>query len=126
MIVTDAMNHPCWMNSRSWKGRLNRLRPTSSPKAKSFPAVPMGLRTRVATAEAISGSHLRRHVHVLLERPGGRLDSVLLAPGSWIPLAAPRLAVGGLDLQRDRRQRREVHVLLGLELVGVLLLRHAD
>ena len=42
MIVTEAMNQACWMNSRSWKGRLNRLRATSSPKANSLPAVPIG------------------------------------------------------------------------------------
>ena len=48
MIVTDAMNQACCRNSRSWKGRLNRLRPTSRPKANSLPAVPTGARTRVA------------------------------------------------------------------------------
>ena len=54
MIVTEAMNQACWMNSRVWKGRLNRLRATSSPNAKSFPAVPIGRRARSATTEAIS------------------------------------------------------------------------
>src|SRR3954447_6747226 len=93
MIVTDAMNQPCWMNSRSWKGRLGRLRATSSPNANSFPAVPIGVRTRVATAEAISGSRPRGHVHVLLEGAGRRLDAVLLAPRAGVALAATRLAV---------------------------------
>ena len=27
MIVTEAMNQACWMNSRSWKGRRNRPAP---------------------------------------------------------------------------------------------------
>src|ERR1700710_2525953 len=125
-IVTEAMNQPCWMNSRVWKGRLNRLRATSRPNAKSFPAVPIGVRTRLAVSEAISGSRAGGHVHVLLERTGRRLDAVLLAPGAGVTLAATRLSVGRLDLQGDGRQRGEVHVLLGLELVGVLLLRHAD
>jgi hypothetical protein len=46
MIVTEAMNQDCWMNSRSWKGRLKRARSTSRKKAKSVPAVPTGLSTR--------------------------------------------------------------------------------
>src|SRR4051794_26126297 len=126
MIVTEAMNHACWMNSRVWKGRLNRLRPTSSPKAKSFPAVPTGARTRWAVAEAISPSRPGRHGHVLLEGARRRSDAVLLAPGTRVALAAPGLAVGGLELEGDGRQWGQLHVLLGLELVGVLLLGHAD
>jgi hypothetical protein len=35
MIVTEAMNQACWRNSRVWKGRLNRLRATSSANANS-------------------------------------------------------------------------------------------
>src|SRR3954467_3440500 len=115
MIVTDAMNHACWMNSRVWKGRLNRLRPTSNPKAKSFPAVPTGARTRLATAEAISESRPGRHGHVLLEGARRRRDAVLLAPGARLALTAPGLAVRGVQLQRDRGQRRKLHVLLRLE-----------
>ena len=46
------------------------------------------------------------------------------APGSrWLRRGD---AVGRLDLHRDRRQRRQLLALLGLELVGVLLLGHAD
>src|SRR5436190_15557658 len=125
-IVTDAMNHACWRNSRVWNGRLNRFFPTSSPKANSFPAVPIGARTRLATAEAISESTSGGHGHVFLERARRRLDAVLLAPGAGVALAAARLAVRGLQLQGDGRQRGQLHVLLCLELVGVLLLGHSD
>ncbi len=52
MMVTDAMNHACCRNSRSWKGRLNNPRPTSRPKAKSLPAVPIGASAREAVTEA--------------------------------------------------------------------------
>jgi len=52
-IVTEAMNHACWMNSRIWKGRLNRPRHTSRPKAKSFPAVPTGASTFAADTDDI-------------------------------------------------------------------------
>src|SRR4051812_20530270 len=126
MIVTDAMNHACWMNSRVWNGRLNRLRPTSSPKAKSFPAVPTGASTRLATAEAISESRPGGHGHVLLEGARRWRDAVLLAPDTGFALAAARHTAAGLDLGGDRRQRRQLHVLFGLQLVGVLLLGHAD
>src|SRR5690606_16705143 len=47
-IVTEAMNQDCWRNSRSWKGRRNRLRRTSSANANNDPAVPMGASTRLA------------------------------------------------------------------------------
>ena len=42
MIVTEAMNQACWMNSRSWNGRRKSPRPTSRPKANRLPAVPIG------------------------------------------------------------------------------------
>ena len=48
MIVTDAMNHACCRNSRSWKGRRNTPRITSSAKANSLPAVPTGASARLA------------------------------------------------------------------------------
>ena len=37
-IVTLAMNHACWMNSRPWNGRLNVSRPTSRKSANRLPA----------------------------------------------------------------------------------------
>ena len=45
-IVTEAMNHACWMNSRSWNGRRKSPRPTSRAKAKRLPAAPIGARAR--------------------------------------------------------------------------------
>src|SRR5687768_15546512 len=125
MIVTEAMNQACWRNSRSWKGRRNRPRPTSSPNAKSFPAVPIGASARLAV-RLDTGSATDRHVHVLLERAGRRGDAVLAQPRAGLALAAPRDAVGRLLLERDGRQRRQLLALLGGELVGALLLGHAD
>src|SRR3954465_9960443 len=125
-IVTEATNQACWRNSRVWKGRLKSAIATSMPKAKSLPAVPTGVRIRSAVTEDMSCSGPRRHRHVGLEGTRRRRDAVLLAPLARRALAAARGAVGGLLLQRDRRQRRELLVLLGLQLVGVLLLRHAD
>src|SRR5512139_621259 len=128
MIVTEAMNQACWMNSRSWNGRRNSPRPTSRPKAKSLPAVPIGASAREAVREvdiARSGP-TRRHRHAGLERARRRGHAVVAAPRARVALRAPRDAVGGLELQRDRGERRELLVLLGFELVGVLLLRHAD
>ena len=40
MIVTEAMNQACWMNSRSWNGLRNRFRKTSRANANSLPALP--------------------------------------------------------------------------------------
>src|SRR4051812_29364612 len=123
MIVTEAMNHACWRNSRVWNGRRNSPRATSRPKAKSLPAVPTGARTREAVVEDMR-SGPRAHGHVRRERTGGRRDAVRLAPLAGRALAAPGHAVGRLELEWDRRQWRELLALLGLELVGVLLLRH--
>src|SRR4051812_35465713 len=53
MIVTEAMNQACWRNSRHWNGRFGRPRATSSPKAKSFPAVPIGRSARADVIEDI-------------------------------------------------------------------------
>src|SRR6266516_632439 len=36
-IVTLAMNHACWMNSRNWNGRRNVSRPTSRNRANKRP-----------------------------------------------------------------------------------------
>src|SRR5680860_945812 len=124
MIVTEAMNQACCRNSRVWNGRRKRLRPTSRPNAKRPPAAPMGASAREAVSVATSGAG--DHRHVLLERSGRRSHAVGLAPLAGRALAAPRDAVGGLLLERDGRQRRQLLVLLSLELVGVLLLRHAD
>src|SRR6478735_2665327 len=66
------------------------------------------------------------HGHVLGERAGRRGDAVVAAPLTRGALAAAGHAVGGLQLERDRGQRRQLLVLLGRQLVGVLLLRHAD
>ena len=58
--------------------------------------------------------------------PGGGVTPLSRhqAPGSrWLRRGMP---LEGSMLQRDRRQRRKVLALLRLELVGVLLLRHAD
>src|SRR6188472_4213402 len=122
MIVTEAMNQACWRNSRVWKGRRKSPRPTSRPKANSLPAVPTGARTRVAVVEAISVSRRAlagpgSHGHVLLERARRRGHAVLVAPGAGLALAAPGDAVRGFELERDRRERREVLPLLCLELV---------
>src|SRR4051812_43754513 len=125
-IVTEAMNHACWMNSRSWKGRWKRPRATSSAKAKNLPAAPTGRSARDAVREDTSGSRSPGQHRVGLERPRRRRHAVEPAPLPRGPLAAARQAVGRLELQRDRRQRGQVHVLLGGELVGVLLLGHAD
>src|SRR4051794_32899010 len=125
-MVTEAMNQACWRNSRVWKGRLNSATATSMPKAKSLPAVPTGARTRSAVSEAIRLSGPRGHRHTGLEGARGRGHAVLAAPFARRPLAAARDAVGRLLLQRDRRQRGQLLALLGLELVGVLLLGHAD
>jgi hypothetical protein len=53
MIVTEATNHACCRNSRSWKGRRNSPRPTSRAKAKSLPAVPIGASAREEVREAM-------------------------------------------------------------------------
>ena len=127
MIVTEAMNQACWMNSRVWKGRLNKLRATSRPNAKSFPAVPIGARTRLAT----SGGHQVDQPPVVMDmfssnEPGGGSMPFSLhqAPGSrWLRRGLP---LEGSSWSGIGRQRRQLHVLLGLELVGVLLLGHAD
>src|SRR6478672_904741 len=126
MIVTDAMNQACWMNSRIWKGRRKSPRPTSRPKAKSLPAVPIGASARLAVRVATVVLGPRRHGHVVLEGAGGRRDAVLAAPVARLPLAAASDPVGGLELHRDRRQRGQLLVRFGSQLVGVLLLRHAD
>src|SRR5919112_2711118 len=125
MIVTEAMNHACCRNSRVWKGRRNSPRKTSRPNAKSLPAAPTGARAREAVRDDIA-SGPRAHGHVRLERAGGRSHAVLAAPLAGWALAAARDPVGRLLLERDRRERRQLAVLLGLELVGVLLLRHSD
>src|SRR4051795_8519713 len=126
MIVTEAMNQACWTNSRNWKGRRKSPRPTSRPNANSLPAVPMGASTREAVRSATSST--RAHGHVLVEGALRRRHAVLTAPLTRRPLAATRDAVRRLELERDRRERRQLHaaLLLGLELVGVLLLGHAD
>ncbi len=46
-IVTEAMNHACWMNSRSWNGRRKSARSTSRANAKRLPATATGARARV-------------------------------------------------------------------------------
>src|ERR1700712_5721809 len=112
------------MNSRVWKGRLNKLRATSSPNANSFPAVPTGARIRSATAEAISRSTSGGHGHVRLERPRRGFDAVLLAPCTGIALTPPGLAVGRFDLERDRREGRAVQVPFRPVLARGLLLPH--
>ena len=111
-IVTDAMNQACWRNSRSWKGRRNRPRKTSSPNAKSFPAVPIGASTREEVMEDISGP--RGHGHVLLERAraaGSTSFSRHHSPGSrWLRRGMP---LEGSSCIGIGRQRRQLLVLLG-------------
>src|SRR4051794_8263663 len=123
-MVTEAMNHACWRNSRSWNGRRNSPRPTSRPNAKSLPAVPIGASTREEVSADTSGS--RGHGHVVLEGPRRGCHVVLTAPRPRLALGPAGDAVGRLDLHRDRRQRGLLLVLLRRELVGVLLLRHPD
>src|SRR6476620_5884062 len=60
------------------------------------------------------------------ERAGRRGDAVGAAPLAGRALGATGRAVARAQLQGDRRQRRQLLPLLGSELVGVLLLRHAD
>src|SRR3546814_10808129 len=61
-----------------------------------------------------------------LERTGRRGHAVEAAPLTGGTLAATRDAVGRLQLEWDRGQRRHLEADLGGQLVGVLLLGHAD
>ena len=91
MIVTEAMNHACWMNSRVWNGRRNSPRPTSRPKANSLPAVPTGARKREVEVEDI------RQAPVLMimfswNDPGGGVTPFSLhhSPGGrWLRRGIP-------------------------------------
>ncbi len=82
-IVTEATNQACWKNSRVWKGRLNRLRPTSSAKAKSVPAAPMGASTREAVEEATDQAPVVMFMSASNDPGGGSTPlSLHHAPGS--------------------------------------------
>src|SRR4051812_28682801 len=131
MIVTEAMNQACWMTSGVWRdagtarGRRRGRRRRACRRSRSArgPGWQSWKPSRcVPSRLAGPGSHR----HLLLEGARGRLHAVLTAPATRLSLAAAGDAVGGLELERDRRQRRQVLPLLGLELVGVLLLGHAD
>src|SRR5699024_9626257 len=99
MMVTEAMNEACWMNSRRRKGGRKSDRPTSRLNAKSFPVAPIGAETRLAM-EVMCVLDLGGHRHVAAERPGWRRHAVLPAPGARLPLAAAADPAGGLQLQR--------------------------
>src|SRR3954451_20108521 len=143
-IVTLAMNHACCTNSLAWNGRRGKVRTTSRPSANRLPlcrsAPTPGLaigpaarqhrgpalaadRECVQATYVVAGAGVRRG-----EGPGRRGDAVLPAPRTRRAGGAARGAVGRAELDRDRRQGRQLlagRLLLG-ELVGVLLLRHAD
>src|SRR6478736_8405111 len=126
-MVTESMNQACWMNSRSWKGRRNSARATSRAKANRLPAAPIGARAREDVDVDMTASGPRRQAGVAgLEGSRRRGHAVLAAPLPCRALAATRDAVGRLLLERDGRQRGQLLALLRRELVGVLLLGHAD
>src|SRR6476469_5922095 len=124
-IVTLAMNHACWMNSLTWNGRFGRARNTSRASAKSEPDW-----RRAPVRGAATSAHPRPDTGdagvARLEGAGRRRDAVVPAPATRRALGATRLAVARRELERDRRQGRQLLTGLGGELVGVLLLRHAD
>src|SRR6478735_88095 len=124
-IVTLAMNHACWMNSLTWNGRLGRARNTSRASAKSEPDW-----RRAPVRGAATSAHPRPDTGdagvARLEGPRWRGDAVVPAPAAGGSLGATRRAVARRELERDRRQRRQLLTGLGGQLVGVLLLRHAD
>src|SRR3954453_8913138 len=117
-IVTLAMNHDCWMNSRVWKGRLNVMRKTSRNSAKRrpdcrTPAAGEGKAISCPSAprpDGLSGLLTRLFFLPLLlrddltDRPLGRQrqgvqhveHALLAAPGS-LALGQPRAR---LDLRR--------------------------
>src|SRR4051795_13059710 len=132
-IVTLARNHACWTNSWAWKGRRGTVRTMSRPSANRLP-----LCRRAPTAGLAIGAPHRGELRRVLatyvgggrglgrERPGRRSDAVLAAPRAGLACGLPDGAVGRRELDRDRRQRRQLVArgLLLRELVGVLLLGH--
>ena len=98
-IVTEAMNHACWMNSRSWNGRRNSACATSTRARRrtSLPAVADGREHAGDDGEAIGTSGSRRHGQCSSSNePGGGVTPLLAAPLARLALAAPRDAVGRL------------------------------
>ena len=132
-MVTEAMNQHCWMNSLTWNGRFGSARKTSRASAKSDRSG-AGHRWRVLTT-----AHARRRRSAArddagdagvarLEGPGRRGDAVVAAPARRpgrsaatrraVARARAGAAIGGSGGSSWPR--------LGGELVGVLLLGHAD
>jgi len=71
MIVTDAMNHACWMNSLSWNGRRNSPRSTSRAKAKRLPAAPIGAVALCRTVDMGAHAPGARPAFADPKEPGG-------------------------------------------------------
>src|SRR3954449_9941391 len=111
----------------SFGRRLLHGRPANPPGRLLVAAVPVFVAVALHHAHAAAGSLLgflgRRGrgcggggvciAALAGERPGRRLDAVLLEPGACLTLGAALLAVARLDLRRDRWQRRELGVAFG-------------
>ena len=69
-IVTLAMNQVCWMNSRTWNGRLGSARMTSRAKAKRLPLVASGRvgENRPSSSPGAFGLSGGRHPSLSLSR----------------------------------------------------------
>src|SRR3954466_5474758 len=115
-MVTLAMNHACWMNSLTWKGRFGSARNTSRVSAKSEPDW-----RRAPVRGAATSAHPRPDTGdagvARLEGPRWRGDAVVAAPAARGPLGATRRAVARRELEGDRRQRRQLLTGLGGQLV---------